>query len=171
MASRNEYMVVKKFEEEPEGYLLRNLGTGEGKKYSRIQVIFLIGRGQVKNMDAQFYNGKVLLRGKDINLKKLDKVQPVADDAKPASLNEKILEVVATIKRGRSSVGYVVKNTMTMEEKPFKRDVIIKMALKKQIVNVAVQRDNVNDTYILRGEGCRLSELPVIDADTLLQKR
>lgn len=177
MASKNEYVVVRKYTQgnEVDSYVLRNTATGEGKPYTRIQVIYLVGRGQVKNMDAQLYKNKVLLRGIETKLTDLDTVKkPLTEEAvaqEQARMDEKILEITASIKRGRKNVGYMVKNDMTGEQKPFTRDKVIKLALKKQIKNASVQRDNVNDSYIIRGENCRLSSLPVIDADTLQLKR
>lgn len=177
MANKNEYVAVRKYTQgnEVDSYVLRNLATGEGKPYTKIQVIFLVGRGQVKNMDAQLYKNKVLLRGIEQKLTDLDTMKkPMTEEevqAEKKVMSEKILFITASIKKGRRSVGYLVKNTMTGEEKPLTRDKVIKLCVKKQIANAAVQRDNTNDSYIIRGEGCRLSTLPVLDADTLQVKR
>lgn len=172
MANKCEYVLEKKFTQGTEGtgFLLRNINTGDGKVYSKIQVIYLVGKGQVKNVEAQLYKDKVLLRGKEVNLNELQTEKKTLEEAASidkAELNKKILQISASIKRGRKCVGYMVLNTMTGEQKPFAKDKVIKMCLNKQIINASVQRDNTHDTYLIRGVECMLSSLPVFDADTM----
>ena len=61
------YQAVGKIERGTEtiGYKLKQLSNGEIKQFTRDQVIYLVGRNQVENLEGQLYKDKVLLRGAD----------------------------------------------------------------------------------------------------------
>lgn len=69
MAVKTKYKIIGRFMsgKEVTGYILKS-SNGNTNRYSREQVAFLVGRGQVINCDGQIYKDKLLLRGVGISL-------------------------------------------------------------------------------------------------------
>ena len=65
MAARTNYQIVGRYMDGSEvtGYHLMDISTGKNRRYSREQLAFLVGKGQVTNCSGQIYQDKLLLRG------------------------------------------------------------------------------------------------------------
>lgn len=186
MANRNEYIVVAKYSDGPEitAYHLQNIKDGSSQRFSRYQTIFLIGRGQIRNCSAQLYKDGVIIRGEGINLTALKTLpDPLAitsngeaeiqNGTKPGEgffKTPPILTLTAVIKNGKLVVGYLVKNEKTGKEIPVDRKKVLEYAYKKLVSNAWAQKDNKNNTFILRGLNCNLSDLTVLDFEEFKSK-
>lgn len=150
---------------------------GTQKKVNKAFLIRLIDKGLVTNCRVQMYNGEPIIRGNGINMnslpvydeqKKEMKIvrQEVSTEAGTGNARSDLPNVMITkrIMDRSTCLGYEVVNE-SGESKLFKRDTVIEIALQKQIVNARVQRDGNN--MILRGVGCSLDKLPVINASEL----
>lgn len=64
-AKRKQYKITGRYlnKREVVGYHMEDLDTNKSGRFSRDQVAFLVGRGQVINCEAQIYKDKVLYRG------------------------------------------------------------------------------------------------------------
>ena len=50
------------------GYHLQSIESGKSGRFTKGQVCFLVGRGQITNCTAQLYKEDVLLRGNGMSL-------------------------------------------------------------------------------------------------------
>ena len=167
---RIEYQIVGRYMtgSDVTGYHLQSIDTGKSGKFTKDQVCFLVGRGQITNCTAQLYNDKVLLRGNGI---KLDDLPVIREDGelrnseglgkirKGTSAIEAVemFNIVGTIKAGSSVVGYVIQNAGG-GIKRIKRPQLLQLASAGKIGNARVQ--NNNGEILLRGVGVNLDELP-----------
>lgn len=170
MAKRVEYQIVGRYMNGKEitGYHLHSMETGKSKRFTKEQVCFLVGRGQVTNCTGQIYNDKVLLRGNGMSLddlpvqyedgtsRNMDRVGKVRANTDAASAMTQFL-IVGTIKSGRNTVGYVIQNA-GCGIKRIKRQQVIELAQAGKIGNARVQ--TYQGKVLLRGVGCNLDELP-----------
>lgn len=170
MAKKVEYQIVGRYMDGKEvtGYHLHSIETGKSKRFTKEQVCFLVGRGQVTNCTGQIYNDKVLLRGNGMSLddlpvqyedgasRNMERVGRVKSGTDAASAMTQFL-IVGTIKSGRNTVGYVIQNAGCGIKK-IKRQQVIELAQAGRIGNARVQ--NYQGKIILRGVGCNLDELP-----------
>lgn len=176
MAARASYQIVGRYMDGSEvtGYHLMDIGTGKNRRYSKEQVAFLVGKGQVTNCSGQIYQDKLLLRGVGMSLEDL----PVHQEGKGMTRTDSIgkvrkgttaaeamtqMMIVGTIKNGRETIGYVLQNSGGAVRK-FRRDDILKLAADGRIGNARVQ--NYNGRVLLRGVGVNLDELPVENVAT-----
>ena len=69
-AKRTEYQIVGRYMNGSEvtGYHLQSIEQGKSGRYTREQVVYLVGRGQVTNCTGQIYQDKVILRGNGMSL-------------------------------------------------------------------------------------------------------
>lgn len=174
-AKRTMYQMVGRYMagKEVVAYHLQSLETGKSGRYTKEQIAYLVGRGQITNCEGQIYQDKVLLRGKGISLEDLP-VQQVNGSLSRTDSIGKIrrgvtgdeamtqLMIVGSIVRGRNVLGYVVQNAGGGRTKMSRADVI-ELARNHRVGNARVQMYNNNP--ILKGDGTDLSQLPKIEAD------
>lgn len=168
-ARRTEYQIVGRYMagREVTAYHLVS-DNGKSGKYSREQVVFLAGRGQITNCSGQLGNDNVILRGVGISLEELpvqkedgtmSKTGNVGHIRRGASSEDVMTQVliIGTITQGRQTVGYTLRNSGGAT-KDIPRNEVFALAKQGKIGNARVQSSN--GKYILRGVGCNLNELP-----------
>lgn len=173
-ARRTEYQIVGRYMDGKEvtAYHLQSLDTGKAGRYTREQVAYLVGRGQVTNCEGQIYQDKLLLRGKGISLEELPVQQENGDLTRADSLGKirrgtnthdalTQVMIVGSIVRGRNVLGYVIQNAGGGQAR-VERDRLIEMARAGRVGNARVQM--YNGKPILKGVDCDLSQLPKQEA-------
>lgn len=170
-AKRVEYQIVGRYMDGKEvtAYHLQSIDTGKAGKYSREQVAYLVGRGQVTNCSGQIYQDRVLFRGVGCSLDDLpvqqedgtlSRLSGVGHVRKGTSNEDAMTQVMLAgrIVRGRNVLGYIVKNaggaTATVN-----KDRLLELAKNGRIGNARVQ--NYAGKQILKGVNCNLQELPI----------
>lgn len=169
-SKRIEYQIVGRYMDGKEvtAYHLQSLSTGKAGRYTREQVVYLVGRGQITNCEGQIYQDKVILRGKGVSLESLpvkqedgalSKTDSLGKIRKGASAADAMTQVmiVGTLVRGRNVLGYVVENAGGGQHQ-VKRDVLLDLASKGKVGNARTQ--TYKGTVILKGIGCDLTKLP-----------
>lgn len=178
MAERKEYQMVGRYNKGNEitAYALTNTSDGTTKKYSKEQVVLLVGRGQVDKVDGQVYKDDVLLRGiGGFSINKLptkvdidaventdEASENLAGEPNPSTYFDvpPILRLDAVAKSGRSVIAYLVFNKMKNTSKALSRQKVIKLASEKKIENAYTQKDSRSEGgLLLRGLGCSLNDL------------
>lgn len=167
---RIQYQIVGRYMDGSEitGYHLHSIDTGKEGKYTKSQVCFLVGRGQITNCTAQLYKDTVLLRGNGMSLEDLPVIREDGELRNADGLGKvrkgtsatdavTMFNIVGTIKSGRNTVGYVIQNAGCGIKK-VKRAQVIQLAQQGKIGNARVQ--NYNGNLILRGINVNLDELP-----------
>lgn len=182
MNERNQYLMVGRYSKGNEitAYALTNMADGTASKYSKEQVVLLVGRGQVDKIDGQVYKDDVLLRGMDgFSINKLPvkedteaKADGVSTDAEPNPNTyfdvPPILTLEAVAKNGRKVIAYLVYNKLKDTSKALSREKVIKLASEKKISNAFTQKDSRSEGgLLLRGLGCNLSELRVMTPEEM----
>lgn len=170
-AKRTEYQIVGRYMngKEVTGYHLQSIDTGKAGRYTKEQVCYLVGRGQITNCTGQLYQDKVLLRGNGMSLEDLPvqyedggsrNMEQLGRVRKGTSAEQAMTQflIVGAIKSGRNTVGYVIQNAGSGIKK-VKRQQVIELAQAGRIGNARVQ--NYNGKLLLRGVGCNLDTLPV----------
>lgn len=173
MANRIEYQIVGRYMDGKEvtGYHLQSLNSGKSGKYTREQVAYLVGRGQVTNCTGQIYQDKLLLRGVGMSIESLpvqqengglsrtDNIGKVRKGTTAADAMTQLM-IVGCIKNGRETIGYVLQNSGGAQKR-FSRQNVLTLASQGRIGNARIQ--NYNGRTILRGVSVSLDELPVIN--------
>lgn len=170
-AQRIQYQIVGRYMDGKEvtAYHLQSMESGKSGRYTREQVCYLVGRGQITNCEGQIYADKLILRGKNgINLDELPvqqedgrlrNTESVGKIRKGATAGDIMTQVriIGSIKSGRNTVGYILQNSggSTME---VTRDKLLELVQAGRIGNARLQ--NYNGKILLRGIGCNLDELP-----------
>lgn len=176
MANKVQYQIVGRYMDGKEvtGYHLQSIEAGKSGRYTKEQVAFLVGRGQVTNCQGQIYKDKLLLRGVGVQLDDLpvkqengelsrtDGVGKVHKGASTADVMTQFL-IVGTIVNGRSTVGYVIKNSGGQTKK-IDRETTLNLAKSHKLGNARVQEQN--GRTVLRGVGVNLNELPSMKVDS-----
>lgn len=171
-AKRVEYQIVGRYMDGKEvtAYHLQSIDTGKSGRYSREQIAYLVGRGQVTNCSGQIYQDKVLFRGVGCSLDdlpvqqengKLSRLDGVGHVRKGTSGEDAMtqLMIAGRVVDGKRVLGYVVKNagnklaTVTRER-------LLDLATRGKIGNARVQQ--YEGKPILKGVGCNLQELPSV---------
>lgn len=173
-ARRTEYQIVGRYMDGKEvtAYHLQSLDSGKAGRYTREQVAYLVGRGQVTNCEGQIYQDKLLLRGKGISLEELPVQQENGDLTRADSLGKirrgtnahdalTQVMIVGSLVRGRNVLGYIIQNAGGGQAK-VERDKLIEMARAGRVGNARVQM--YNGKFILKGVDCDLSQLPKHEA-------
>lgn len=169
-AKRTEYQIVGRYMNGSEvtGYHLQSIEQGKSGRYTREQVVYLVGRGQVTNCTGQIYQDKVILRGNGMSLddlpvkyedgdtRNMDKVGKVRRGTSAEQAMEQFL-IVGTIKNGRNTVGYIIQNAGGAQ-KEISRDILLRLTAENKIGNARIQ--NYQGKSILRGVNVNLDELP-----------
>lgn len=176
MVERNEYKMIGRYNNGNEitAYALMNKADGTTKKYSKEQVVYLAGRGQIADVDGQIYKDDVLLRGLNgFSINKLpvkkDLIAKAADEEASTESGEPnpntyfevppILSLTAVARQGRSVIAYLVYNSSQNRSKALSREKVIKLAADKKIANAWTQLNKADGTRILRGLNCNLGQL------------
>lgn len=174
---RTEYQIVGRYMDGKEvtGYHLQSLDTGKAGRYSREQVAYLVGRGQVTNCEGQIYKDKLLLRGvgmslddlpvqqEDGRISRTDSVGKIRKGSTGADVMTQVMLSKAIVS-GRNVVGYIVTNagggtTILNRQQTFE------MARAGRIGNARYQESNGKP--ILRGVGINLNELETVTRESL----
>ncbi len=179
-ARRTEYQIVARYMEgiKVVGYHLQSIEKGNSGKFTREQVAYLIGRGQITNAEAQIYQDELKIKG--INGTEINKLKTI--DIKTGQLGR--LEEGTKIRRGLSSedvvnqfsisrrmymasnpkkfIGYEIRNSGGGAKKCLYKT-ILDLASQKKIANARTQM--YNGRVILRGDGILLNKLDVILVD------
>lgn len=169
-APRVQYQIVGRYMDGKEvtGYHLQSIETGKASRYTKEQVIYLVGRDQVTNCEGQIYKDKVLLRGVGMSLDSL----PVQQEDGTLSRTSNIgkvrrgtsgadamtqLLIVGNIVNGRNVLGYVLRNAggATVVKN---RTEVLSLVANGRIGNARVQA--YQGKTILKGVNCNLNELP-----------
>lgn len=177
-AKRTEYQIVGRYMDGKEvtAYHLQSIDTGKSGRYTREQIIYLVGRGQITNCVGQLYQDKVILRGNGMNLddlpvqyedgksRNMDKLGRVKKGTDTADAMTQFM-IIGTIKCGRNTVGYTIQN-VGCGIKKLKREQVLELAEQGKIGNARVQ--NHKNRKILRGINCNIDKLPceIIQANT-----
>lgn len=177
MANRVDYQIVGRYMSGKEviAYHLQSIDTGKAGKYTREQVCYLVGRGQVSNCEGQIYKDKVLLRGVGISLDSLPIQREDGELARTGNIGkvrkgvtpeQAMTQFMLThaIVSGRNTIGYVVANAGGGTSK-ISRVQLLDLAKTGRIGNARYQESNGKP--ILRGVGINLNELPTISAEEL----
>jgi hypothetical protein len=155
------------------GYHLQSMDTGKSKRFSKEQVCFLVGNGQVTNCTGQIYQDSVLLRGVGISLESLPVQQEngtisrtgnVGKVRRGASAEDVMNQfiIVGSIVKGRNVLGYTIQNAGGGQAN-VGRDELLQLAKEGKIGNARVQM--YNGRLILKGVGVDLSQLPKVSAE------
>lgn len=170
MANRITYQIVGRYMNgnEVTGYHLQSMETGKSGRYTREQVVFLVGKGQIQNCTGQIYQDRVVLRGVGMGLDDLpvkqengdiqrtESVGKVRKGATAADIMTQFL-IVGAVVNGRNTTGYVIKNSGGQTKK-ISREEALQLAKLGRIGNARVQE--YNGRVLLRGVGVNLNELP-----------
>ena len=172
MASDLKYTIVGRYMDGTNvvGYhLLSNDGNG-ARRFSREQVIYLVGRGHVANCKGQIYKEEVLLRGVGISLNNLPVIDEKTGNMRNTenigriprgATNDQALSqfnIVARIVEGNRNIGFIVRNAGGVEKK-ISRANVEKLASELLIGNARVQ--NYGGSKILRLINGKLEDLPI----------
>lgn len=172
MANKIMYQIVGRYMNGSEvtGYHLQSMESGKSGKFTREQITFLVGSGQITNCKGQIYKDKVLLRGVGISLDDLPVKQEngtltrtdgVGKIRKGTSTEDVMTQAIVThaLVKGRQVVGYIIKNTGGGSIR-LPREKVMELAKNGRIGNMGYQTSNGKP--ILRGIGVNLNELPTI---------
>lgn len=169
---RMEYQIVGRYMDGKEvtGYHLQSLDTGKAGRYSREQVAYLVGRGQISNCEGQIYKDKLLLRGVGVSLDDLPVQQEDGRMTRTSGVGKirrgtsgadamTQLMIVKVIASGRNVLGYVLQNAGGGTTN-ISRAKVMELAKAGRIGNARYQESNGKP--ILRGVGVNLNALEVI---------
>ena len=175
MAARVMYQIVGRYMSGSEvtGYHLQSMEAGKSGKFTREQVCFLVGRGQITNCSGQIHQDKVLLRGVGISLDslpvqmedgRLTRTEGVGKIRRNTSAADAMTQAMIThsIVNGRNVVGYMLRNAGGGNIK-LPRDKVMELAKAGRIGNARYQESNGKP--ILRGVGINLNELPTLQVN------
>lgn len=169
-AQRIQYQIVGRYMDGKEvtGYHLQSIESGKASRYSKEQVAYLVGRGQVTNCEGQIYQDKVLLRGVGMSLDSLPVQQEDGTLTRTGNIGKvrrgtsaedamTQLMIVGAIVNGRKTLGYRLQNAGGGQLR-LPREKVLEEARAGRIGNARVQM--YQGKYILKGVGCDLSALP-----------
>lgn len=157
-----EYSIVGRYMSGAEvtGYHLVSNMTGQGSRFSREQVILLVGRGQVSNCNASLSGDKVVLSGIGCELSKL----PIQQENKSINKSTTKQNTVSgnpgiyldkAIMHNGKPIGYVVKNSRG-DTRNLKVDDVLTLLKQNKIVNARLGQEN--GYYVIQNaDGSELS--------------
>ena len=175
MAHKNMYQIVGRYMDGKEvtGYHLMDLEDGKNRRYTREQVAFLVGKGQVTNCSGRIYQDKILLEGVGMSLNDLPVQQEDGGISRTNNIGKirkgttaadamtqiMLVNVIVDDADSRKAVGYVASNaggaTVLLS-----RAKVLELAKAGRIGNARYQESNGKP--ILRGVGVNISNLPQI---------
>lgn len=150
-----------------DGYILRNISTGKITFCERSITEQLAINKQIKNIAAQVYEGRIIMKGQGCKLSTLPNYTKECD-LKSSRIcgqsNSGAKTVIcARISDGKNTVGYVIKrhsNISNAEYRRMSRVDTIMMARDGKIDNARVQMSAGKP--VLRGVNCELTRLKVL---------
>ena len=179
MASRVQYQVVGRYMDGKRvtGYHLMSTEKDKSGKYTKEQVAYLVGRGQITNCTGQMIKNKdgwsdFLLRAtsgasldslpvvnEEGKLSRTDAIGHVRRNTSAADAMTQY-KIVGVLTMGKNIAGYVIQNSGGGTKK-ISRAALLEEAKAGRIGNARVQK--YDGKYILKGVNCDLSKLPVIE--------
>lgn len=175
------YTMVGRYKQGNEvvAYHLQSLDKGKAGKFSREQVIYLIGRGQISNCTAQLYKDGVIIRGVDMSLEDLPVVQTDSNgnstvknanvqNVRKSATQQQVMEqvaIIAEVKDGSKKWGFLVRNNAGAT-KALNRAQIVKLAELGRISNARVQQDR-GQTLLRGAAGTNLTALQSVQLSEL----
>lgn len=150
------------------GYNLQSINSDKSGRYTRDQLCYLLGRGQITNCTGSVSQGRVIIRGKGMSIDSLPTVEVEkgakrsrsrAGAGKSDAVNS--FSLVGKIKSGNSVVGYVISNTGLGQKKVSKAQ-FIDLIKAGRVTNATYQ--NYKGQELMRGVGISLKDLPVYSA-------
>lgn len=129
----NQLMIVRKLVSggKPVGYVLRNAGGAE-RKVKRDEVVTLAKDGKIGNARVQMYNGKVLLRGKNLNLNTLPEEEMEAPKKSPAKKAETAKTPAKKETKAPAKKEETAKKSTSKKEEPAKKETAKKTTAKRE---------------------------------------
>ena len=117
MANKTMYKIVGRYANGKEiiGYHLQSTESNKSGRYTREQVCFFVGRGQIVNCSGQLYQDKVMLRGVGISLDALPTKQEKSKDQNINTTNSQVNQV----NRNRSSKYDIANESLEKVNNPF----------------------------------------------------
>ena len=168
-----EYRIVGRYMSgaEVNGYHLISNQTGAGQRFSREQVILLVGRGQISNCSASLSGDKVVLTGIGCELSKLPVQQEGKIEAKYTNgdMSTSVVglylekEIVRDLNTD-STVGYVVRHS-NGKSKNLSSDHVLELLQNDKFVNAKLAE--VDGYYVLRDVNGNALTLPQVTAAEL----
>lgn len=155
-ARRTEYRLIGKYRKGNSivAYQLQNTSNNSSSKFSREQVIYLVGRGQVLNCIGQLNGDGVILRGNGINMEELPTI--TLDSNGNISFR-----IVAEIKDAHKRTGFVVEDGAG-NKKPLNINSIAKLVKESRISNAELRRLDSGQVEIVGTNGTNLTALPSV---------
>lgn len=148
------------------GYILLDIQTGTKRMFSRQEVEELALSKTIKNISAQFYGGRVIMKGIGCKLSSLPNYDTncniLGNDENKQSNAEEI-RICARVSSGKSTVGYVIglfRNNKLIGYKELDRYSTIMLARDGKISNARVQMSVGKP--VLRGVNCELTQLKTV---------
>lgn len=176
-AQRTMYQIVGRYMNGSEvvGYHLLCNESGKAGRYTKEQICYLVGRGQITNCSGQIYKDKVLLRGIGISLDslpvkqengELSRTDNIGKIRKGTSAADAMTQyiIVAAITSGHANVGYVVQNAGGAKHN-INRETAFKLAKLGRIGNARYQESNGKP--IIRGVGINLNNIESIPIESI----
>lgn len=148
-----------------DGYIIKNLMSGELSVISTEQTKLLAINKLIRNCTAQEYDGDIILKGINCKLKDLPNYNMdgtlIQEVKKEKEIIPKFL-ITNRIVNGKSTVGYTVQGIIDNRQfvRQLHRDDVIKLARDGKIANARVQQSQGG--FLLRGVGCNILDLPSI---------
>ena len=145
------------------GYYTKELSSGKIALLNREAIEKMALDKLIKNVTAQFYDGRVMLKGTDIKLNSLpcfDAEGNRLERQTKVRHNNQTLMLSARILDGRTIIGYVIdliEDGMVKNRKQITREQAIELAREGRITNARVQMSN--GIPVLRGVNCELARL------------
>lgn len=150
-----------------DGYILRDLSTNRLVIKSKEEVYELAKNKQIEDVITQEYKGRVILKGTKSKISQLPNYDANGNRVHNEDcVNKQIVIANGRVMDGKNIVAYklaLIERNMIKKEVMVSRDEMIDLASRGAITNVRHQKSNGED--ILRGIGCKLSELPIIYQD------
>lgn len=164
----NRYEVIGRYMagKRVEGYMVRDRSTGIAAVVSRNKVEQLALNGNIRNVTAQNYGDRVVLKGIGCKLSEMPNydingnlVETGWNEAQKQSFER----IVARIVDGRQTVGYVIEVVVNGRSAGFKelsRENTIAMARLNRLSNARAQMSQ--GRLVLRGVNCELTQLKTV---------
>lgn len=166
MANKVTYRITARYMagREVNAYRVVSSNSGAERKFTRDQIIFLVGKGSITNCKGQMYRDTVILNGVGINLTDLPVIKEEATVKEVGAQRESngatgtILKRILKNQESKNAIGYEIRMP-NGEIKKLDRNSVAKLAFEKRISNASAQK--YQDRLVLRGYNCDLKDLPV----------
>lgn len=152
-------------------YHMIDHASGKSGRFTREQVIHLIGKGRVMNCKAQLYKDKVILRGTTVSLEqlpvkmvdgKISRTKNMENSTSTDIMNQVV--IIYRITNNNAIVGYVVKNPAGRTNN-INKATALKLAMNNKIGNAKYTLNNGVPGLV--GVGMNLSSLKTVELSKL----